>query len=153
MICVNTIWGNINSDPNVVWFLSHRPLEIFWAAGEKRLFLNISSLCNIHRKELAEFRETFSDEIIKFVSAKMIVFPKSKEGIDKIGVNNSFQWNYCQKVLLISFSQSTPSGFNLANWGLQWVTNQQSKKDFISKKVVISLVVIYISIKKNSTQK
>jgi len=43
------------------------------------VLLNISSLCNLHRKELAEFGETFSDENIKFVSAKMIAFPKAKE--------------------------------------------------------------------------
>lgn len=62
----------------------HRPLlEIDQAVGEKPV-LNTNFLRKPHRKELDEFRGTFSDKALRFVSANMPACPKAKVAQKKI---------------------------------------------------------------------
>lgn len=57
----------------LMWFPSHRPLlEIDQAVGEKTVLLNTNFLHKLHRKELVESRETFSDKPMRFVSANLL---------------------------------------------------------------------------------
>lgn len=62
----------------LTWFPRYQPLlEIDQAVGEKPV-LNTNFLHEPHRKELVEFRGTFSDKPMRFVLANMLVCPKAK---------------------------------------------------------------------------
>lgn len=63
----------------LMWLPSHRLLlEIDQAFGEKIALLNTNFLHKLHRKELVESGETFSDEPMRFVLANTLACPKAK---------------------------------------------------------------------------